>query len=164
MTPSRPILVATCGNELAGADGFGPSVAELLRRHLPSRVELLEMGTSPASLMDRLANHRELIIVDAVCAPNTAAGEVIEFDWCDPARPELVSERPVSTHGLSISQQLDLAGALGSLPPVVRVMGMTIPPNTRLGDALPQQSILAAREIVRRIECHAATSQIPSQC
>lgn len=157
MPPPLPILVATCGNDWAGEDGFGPVVARLLHQRLLPGVELLDLGINPTRLVDYLPGRRELIIVDAMTAAGRLpAWEVVEFDWSDPARPALISERPVSTHGLSIPQQLDLAGTLGLLPPVVRVMGLVVPGATDLGDAVSNQTIQAAREVVRRIEQRAS--------
>jgi len=126
MAEIKPILVACCGNPLAGDDAFGHLVAMRLLRDPPPGCEILDLATNPASLLDHLEGRRVLIIVDAAEPGHGEAGELFECDWRDPNRPAFINQSDLSTHGLSITQQLELAQSLGVLPEVVRIIAMTI--------------------------------------
>lgn len=126
MSAPGPILIATCGNGLAGDDAFGPLMARALCEHDLPGAEIVELGMNPTALLDRLAGGcGALILIDAAEARDLPPGRLIEFDWNAPGRPALRVERSVSTHGLSVAGQLDLALGLGLLPPVVRIIAVT---------------------------------------
>jgi coenzyme F420 hydrogenase subunit delta len=65
-------LVLGCGNVLFGDDGFGPAVADALRRRpdLPQSMQVVDAGTSARQLLFDLTlspvRPRRLIVVDAV--------------------------------------------------------------------------------------------------
>lgn len=143
---SPAILVATCGNVMAADDAFGPSVAREFRREELPGVEVIDLDIRPAALLDYLDGRTGLIIVDAAYAPGLQAGRVIDTDWFSPERPALVNDDALSSHGLSIAVQLDLAQRLGILPRRVRLIAATIAP-ARVGqpasDRLPGLVICA---------------------
>lgn len=119
-----PILVAVLGNELAGEDAIGPWVGwELARRELPD-VETLDAATDPSRLLQSLRGRRMLVIVDAVASEDTACGQTIDCAWSE-ASAALSRGARLSTHGLCVADQLRLAAALGDLPPVVWLVGVT---------------------------------------
>lgn len=121
-----PILVASCGNVMAADDGFGPLVVEALQqRNLPG-VQAINLDIRPAALLDYLADRKALILVDAALCPDCRAGQLLDMDWHDPARPPLVDDDALSTHGLSITNQLQLAARLGLAPGTVRLIAATI--------------------------------------
>jgi hydrogenase maturation protease len=121
-----PILVASCGNVMAADDGFGPSVvAALQQRNLPG-VQAINLDIRPAALLDYLADRKALILVDAALCPDCRAGQLLDMDWYDPQRPPLVDDDALSTHGLSITNQLQLAARLNLAPKTVRLIAATI--------------------------------------
>lgn len=122
----KPILIVTFGNPDAGGDGFGEAVAEGLRCEPVPGITVAKLGTRTAGLLDRLHGYAALIIVDAVCCPDEKPGILIDMDWFDAVRPILKSEEVLSTHGISIGQQIDLAQSLDMLPSVVRLVGVNI--------------------------------------
>lgn len=128
------LLVAACGNLMASDDAFGPLVAgELRGREVPG-VEVVDLDIRPAALLDHLAGRTGLILVDAMFVPDTVPGRVLDMDWFGSAPPELANDDTMSTHGLSIAMQLDMAERLGMLPPFVRLIGVSIdrtPPGRR---------------------------------
>lgn len=126
MATPDPILIACCGNPIMGDDAFGPLVASELRRRPAAGVEVLELAAKPASLLDHLPQRSAMLIVDAAVAPGRPLGDLIEMDWDSPRRPALVSERSISTHGISIADQIVLARATGLLPAVVRLFAVSI--------------------------------------
>lgn len=126
-TRSPSILVLTCGNPLAGDDALGPAVArQLAPQQTGLRIDVVEADSAPGVLLDSLAGRDAVIVVDAVSIPGSAPGRIVDVDWFAPDRPKLLSQRPLSTHGWCIAQELDLARSLGLLPPHVRLLGATI--------------------------------------
>ncbi len=149
------ILVACCGNPLAGDDAFGHLVALELGKEPPPKAEIIDLAMNPASLLDHLEGRRVLVVVDAAQVPGSAAGELIECDWRDPNRPGLVSDSTVSTHGFSVADQIVLANRIGLLPEVVRIVALTIESAQALNeptDRARQQAIRAAA-LIRQMSC-----------
>jgi hydrogenase maturation protease len=126
-TPAlHPILIAACGNTLAGDDAFGPLVArELAQKPLPG-VEVIDLGMRPAGLIDHLTARRAVILVDAALCPGAAPGGLLDMDFFASGRPTLCADRITSTHALSLAGQLELARALGMLPPIVRLVALVV--------------------------------------
>jgi hydrogenase maturation protease len=126
LTPA--CLIACCGRPTAGDDALGPLVARMLRAEgLPPGVELVDVGASPAKLLDHLGNRTALIVVDAMAIAGHTAGELIDCSWEDARHAVFGCDAPTSsTHGLGLAHQLALAEALGLLPRSVRLIGLTI--------------------------------------
>ena len=141
MTPPSPILVATCGNPFAAADAFGPLVAQALRDNPIPSVDVIDLGMRPAALLDHLHQRRALILVDAATGSGLPAGELFECDWDSPNRPQLVSQTPLSSHAIPLTDQLELARRLAILPPCVHLLVIEIG-STPLHLAAPPKSIL----------------------
>jgi hydrogenase maturation protease len=121
---TAPILLVTCGNSLAGDDAFGPRLADLLARAPIAGLDAVDLGMRPDRLFDHLVGRDALIVVDAALCPDLPAGHVIECDW--QARPTLAEERAVSSHGISLTTQIELAGKLGLLPSTVWLIAVNI--------------------------------------
>ena len=117
-----PILVAAYGNEMAADDSFGPLVAEAVRAMAPSGVEVVSLGMKPASLLDHLAGRSAVCVVDAARCDGVPVGTLIDADFFDADRPPLVHDRSLSTHGLAVADELELARRLGMCPPDVRLV------------------------------------------
>jgi hydrogenase maturation protease len=122
-----PLLVASFGNKLAGDDAFGGLVGDrVLAMDLPG-VELANVGMQPFGLVHRLEGGRQgLVIVDASLAtPAVPAGHLLDIDFFAPHEVPLVHDIALSTHGLSIADELELAKQLDILPPRVRLVTAT---------------------------------------
>ena len=143
MADVAPVLVAACGNAMAGDDAFGPAVAAALRRESPAHCQVIDLGMAPTALLDHLPGRAALIIVDAAQAPD-AGDDLMEFDWDSPARPALVRQEQLSTHGLSIAAQIELARAMGLLPEVVKLIAAPV------GEAQLGRPMDAAARLVER--------------
>lgn len=158
------ILVAACGNIMASDDAFGPLVARELRHRAPAGIEVTDLDIRPAALLDYLTGKDGLILVDAVHAPSLEIGELIDIDWFSPDRPALINDDTMSTHGLSLAMQLNLAKQLDLLPPRVRLIAVAIEPvsvGQPISDHLPR-SVIAAADLAS----HYATlwtSHLPEQ-
>jgi hydrogenase maturation protease len=126
LTPA--CLIACCGHPAAGDDALGPLVARMLRAEgLPPGIELVDLGSSPATLLDHLGNRTTLIVVDAMAIAGHTAGELIDCSWADARHALFACDAPTSsTHGFGVADQLALAETLGLLPRSVRLIGLTI--------------------------------------
>jgi hydrogenase maturation protease len=117
-----PILVAAYGNDMAADDSFGPLVAEAVRALALSGVEVVSLGMKPASLLDHLAGRSAVCVVDAARCDGLPVGTLIDADFFDADRPPLVHDGSLSTHGLSVADELELARRLGMCPQNVRLV------------------------------------------
>ena len=75
-------LVAALGNPQQGADGFGPAVADRLRRTraLPDTVDLVDAHTDLLAHLDRFADYDRVVLVDAVLDSGRAGVAVFDED------------------------------------------------------------------------------------
>jgi hydrogenase maturation protease len=138
--PPKPILVAACGNLLAGDDAFGPLVLHTLdalwSHDDPIRrdVEVLDLSIAPAALLDHLPGRFALVLVDAVHVSRDV-GDLIDVSCSDPAELPLLVESTCSSHGMGLDWQLKLAAELHLLPSHARLLALPITP-ARAGDRL----------------------------
>jgi hydrogenase maturation protease len=152
-----PVLVVCCGNPSAGDDALGPLVAEALRaERLPQGVELLELSEDPAGLCDRVDGRAALVIVDGIAGEDCRPGELIDLPWAEARHAlSLNSSGGPSTHALGPAQQVALAEQLGVLPPVVRLIGLTIA-QARVGQGLSD----AVRRRINALVAHVRTTAV----
>lgn len=133
-----PILIAACGNLMAGDDEFGPLVAQALQDMTGDQVpwiNIINLEMKPTALMDYLPGPRLLIVVDAAQSEAAEAGRLIDIDWFSPNRPPLVCDAILSCHGMSIADNIELARRLDVLPDQVHLVAVTIGP-TRIGGTM----------------------------
>jgi len=80
----KEILIAGCGNNLFGDDGFGPEVVDFLLSHytIPDNVCLLDVGTGIRKILFTLtlseARPKVIVVIDAV-DKGKKSGEVFEI-------------------------------------------------------------------------------------
>lgn len=148
----RPrVLVAACGNRMRGDDAFGPAVADALSGE--PGLEIVDLGMRPAALLDHLADHDTLVIVDAMRLPAARPGTLLVTGWDAPDRPPILHDDPLSSHGLCIGRQLELARSLGSLPERVLLVGVAIDspePGSPMSPSVRRRVAAAAGWIRRR--------------
>jgi hydrogenase maturation protease len=147
---ASPLLVATFGNEMAGDDAFGPMVARALRTMALHGVEVVDLGMTPAALLDYLADRTAVCIVDAAIDKRLPPGTLVEADFFGPNRPQLVHERALSSHGLSVAGQLAMASGLGPLPDEVRIVAVTLG-SAKLGRPVSKEVVRQVPSAARRI-------------
>jgi hydrogenase maturation protease len=140
-------LVVSCGNRFRGDDALGPFVAELLSSTPMTGLGVVDLGRRIDLLIDLLDDVELLIVVDALSSPSLAPGTIVEIDW--PTLREM--DGPFSsTHGLRLIEQLHFAHRLGILPPVVRVIGVTVV-QTEYEQPLSPLIRRRAGEVARRV-------------
>jgi hydrogenase maturation protease len=145
-----PILVAAYGNDMAADDALGPLVAEAVRAMALAGVEVVSLGMKPASLLDHLVGRRAVCVVDAARCDGMLVGTLIDADFFAADRPPLVHDASLSTHGLSVADELALARRLGLCPKVVRLVAVvagSVEVGRPAGDEVVRQVPAAARRI-----------------
>ncbi len=124
------VLVLGVGNEYRCDDAVGLLVARRLReRRLPG-VQVCEHDGEAASLMEAWRDARAVILVDAVAA-STEPGVIMRLDAHEQPIPRALFR--CSTHAFGVAEAIELARALGELPPrliVYGIVGLSWAPGT----------------------------------
>jgi hydrogenase maturation protease len=117
-------LVVGIGNPDRGDDGAGPAVVRCVAGLGLPGVEALTVGV-PLALVELLQDRPEcpaLVVVDAT-RPGPDPGRVRVLTLgADPLTG--LGPAPASSHGLGVTEALELARALSVLPPLVTVVGI----------------------------------------
>jgi hydrogenase maturation protease len=109
------------GNAFRSDDGVGLVVAERLRGRVPEGVEVTVCEQEASRVLDALEGADAAVIVDAV-ASGAEAGTLHRFDAA--AAPVPARAFGSSTHAFGVGEAIELARALGKLPPAVVVYGI----------------------------------------
>lgn len=113
-------LVIGIGNRLRGDDAAGPEVAaRVAELGVPGVAVVVE--DEPLALVEHLARHDEVVVVDAV-APRGDAGRVLV--WRVGSTPLERDVHPVGSHGLGVAEAVELARAIGPLPTRLTLVGV----------------------------------------
>lgn len=129
LAPSRRVLVAGVGNVLRGDDGFGPAVIDALMAagDLPQGVRAVEVGIGGINLVHELMDGYDvLVLVDAVDRSATPGSlYVLEVTVPDVAAIPALERWGIAAdmHEAVPGQALIMAGAVGALPPMIRMIG-----------------------------------------
>lgn len=140
-------LVIGIGNRERGDDGAGPFVVACLgQRRLPGITTLCLQG-DPAELLAAWEGQQQVVIVDA-CASGAAPGTVHCFNAATTPLPEGFGA--VSTHGFGLGAAVELARAMGCLPPMLTVYGIEAA-SFDAGAPLSQPVKAAAETLAQKI-------------
>jgi hydrogenase maturation protease len=115
------IVVVGVGNEYRCDDGAGLVVAERLRELAPPGVSVLTCPQEPSRLIDTIEGADAALVVDA-CSSGAEPGTLQRFDAADGEIPARAFRS--STHAFGVGEAIELARALGKLPPRVIVYGI----------------------------------------
>ncbi len=110
------------GNANCGDDAAGCLVAEALRGRDLSAVQILNASGEPADLLEKFPTDGVLIFVDAM-AEVAECGRIRKMDTSNDALP-IDAFSSYSTHGMGLPEAIEMARALGRLPPAVIVYGI----------------------------------------
>ncbi len=142
-------IVIGIGNPDRGDDAAGRILARLLRRQLPRDIEVIELAGEATALLARLDGAEAVYLVDA-CVSGAIPGTVRRFDLS--AEPLPCGIDALSTHGLALTEALELARSLRLLPArsiVYAVEGQCF----ELGAGLSPPVDAALAVIARRLRC-----------
>jgi hydrogenase maturation protease len=109
---SAPVVVIGVGNTMRADDAAGILVARRLRTR--PGVEIREQSGEATALIDALRGSAAALIVDA--ASGAEPGRLHRLDAAAEPLPQGLFG--VSTHGFGVAEGIELARALGALPPV----------------------------------------------
>ncbi|MDR7418641.1 MAG: hydrogenase maturation protease [Armatimonadota bacterium] len=154
------VLVIGVGNPNRGDDAAGLVAARLARARLAGTagVSVLECDGDPARLIDRWAGAHAVIVVDAVRS-GAERGRLHCLNAAARVLPTNI--RPASSHAFGVAEAIELARALGCLPPRLVVYGIEAG-SCALGSApspeVAAAAATAARRIVRAARRYARTA------
>jgi hydrogenase maturation protease len=143
----HPVLVVGVGNEYRGDDGVGVVVARLLREALNPTVTVLEETGDGLALMAAWKGADLVIVIDAV----DSGGQPGTVCRLDARLQQSVAAPPTcSTHAISLMEAIQLARALGELPPRLIVYGVQ-GKNFELGVGLSAEVAKAVPEVTKLV-------------
>ncbi len=158
----RNCIVLGIGNPDRGDDGAGRVVARILGNRLHENIEVVEHDGEATSLLARLQDAEAAFLVDA-CSSGAPPGTIRRFDAAVEPLPQAIFG--LSTHGFSVGEAVELARALGQLPPrciVYGIEGGSFAPGAALSPPVEMAVIdLAERlrseisENIKEIKAHA---------
>ena len=115
------MLVIGVGNPYRGDDGVGPAVARAVADLALESVTVLEHSSEGAGLLEMWEGRDMVILVDAVSSGGMP-GTVHRLDAC--ATPIPVGLFHHSSHAFGVAEAVELARAVGRLPPRLLVYGV----------------------------------------
>jgi hydrogenase maturation protease len=114
-------LIIGCGNQYRRDDAVGLIVARRLKERAPEHVRVLEETSDGAALIESWKDADTVILIDAV----HSGAEPGTFHRLDAHTQPIPTESfHCSTHAFSIAEAIELARALGQLPPRLVVYGV----------------------------------------
>jgi hydrogenase maturation protease len=116
----KRVLVGV-GNAYRSDDGAGLAVAERVRALAPDGVEVALCEQEVSRIMEAFEGAAAAVVVDAV-ASGGEPGQLHRFDAV--AAPVPARAFGSSTHAFGVGEAIELARALGKLPPAVVVIGI----------------------------------------
>jgi hydrogenase maturation protease len=143
------MIVIGIGNPDRGDDGAGRMAALRLRAILPPAVAVAECDGDVAGLVDLFDGFSNVILVDA-CASGAPAGKVHRLEVSEAPLPTAAFN--MSSHGFGLAEAIELARALGQLPPrcmVYAIEGETFETGAGLSGVVDRAIDRVVREIVR---------------
>ena len=114
-------LIIGLGNQYRRDDAVGLVVARYLKEQAPKDVRVLEASSEGASLMESWKDADAVILIDAVHS-GAEPGTLHRLDAHTQPMPSEFSH--CSTHAFSAAEAIELARALGQLPPRLVVYGV----------------------------------------
>ena len=106
-------MVVGIGNPARGDDAIGRIVARRVRVRAAADVRVVEHDGEATSLLDTMRGAERVWLIDAACS-GAPPGTIHRIDCADGLA---LPPGPVSSHGFGVAAAIELARALGTLPP-----------------------------------------------
>ncbi len=127
-----------------GDDGVGVRVVEeLMKRRLPSNVDVLEGGTASFQLANFFTSYDAVIVVDAVRF-GKKPGRIYRLSLDEAAR-----RKATSIHDIDVFTAAKVLGSVFKLPPII-VVGVEVK-EVREGCGLSPEVAIAVKKVVKKI-------------
>jgi hydrogenase maturation protease len=120
-TSKARVVVIGVGNLYRRDDAAGLVVARRVRQEAPAHATVLEHEGEPTALLEAWKDFHAVVLIDAVFS-GTEAGTIHRLDAQAGAIPQELFR--YSTHAVSVAEAIELARALGRLPPKLVVYGI----------------------------------------
>jgi hydrogenase maturation protease len=140
-------LVIGVGNLYRHDDAVGLIVARALREKDPDHVEILEMSSEGAALIEAWQGRERVILIDAVHS-GAEPGTIFRFEAHHQPIPTKFFH--CSTHAFSVAEAIELARSLGQLPKSLIVYGIE-GKNFEAGEGLSPEVEHAASQVLDKI-------------
>lgn len=114
MNVTQQNLVIGIGNVYRGDDAVGCLIARALQKKNDSTVRVIEHDGEPVSLMDAWKGAKQVFLIDAISS-GSPMGTVLRMDLVRQPLPNHLLQ--CSTHSFGLSEAVELARAMGTLPP-----------------------------------------------
>jgi hydrogenase maturation protease len=144
-------VVLGVGNCDRGDDAAGPAVARALRGRLPAGVAVIEGSGEATALIAHMEGADDAFLIDA-CVSGARPGTVHRVDASAAPVPERLAG--LTTHGFGVAAAVELARALGQLPPrciVYAIEGAAFETGAPLSPAAADGVSEAARRLCAEI-------------
>jgi hydrogenase maturation protease len=115
------VVVIGVGNLYRRDDAAGIVVARHLRQEAPGHVTVMELEGEPTALLEAWKEAHAVVLIDAVFS-GAEAGTLHRLDAQAGAIPRELFR--YSTHAVTVAEAIELARALGRLPPKLVVYGI----------------------------------------
>jgi len=119
--PTARVVVIGVGNLYRRDDAAGLLVAQRLRHKAPGHVTVIEQVGELTALLETWKDAHIVVLIDAVLS-GADAGTIHRLDAQAGAIPQEIFR--YSTHAVSVAEAVELARALGQLPPKLVVYGI----------------------------------------
>jgi hydrogenase maturation protease len=142
-------MVIGIGNIFRGDDAAGLEAARRLRDLQLPGVQILELDGDITTLGESWQGAAKVIVVDAATS-RSEAGTIYRFTAHAEPLPRKLFATCCSCHAFGLAQQIEVARAVGQLPPCLIVYGIEGKDFT-LGATLSPEVAAAVPEVIRRV-------------
>jgi hydrogenase maturation protease len=140
------VLVAGIGNLFLGDDAFGVEVLRRLsQRPLPEGVRAIDFGIRGVDLTYALLESWDAVVFVDATKRGGEPGTLYLIE------PQASGSPSIAAHAMDPARVISLAGEMGKLPPVLRVLGCE-PAGTEEGIGLSPAVEAAVEPAIARIE------------
>jgi hydrogenase maturation protease len=141
-------LIIGVGNSARGDDAAGIAAAEeISKRNIPG-VKIAVCGGEAGELLELWKGFDKVILIDAVSGGKNS-GTIIRIDASMETVPAEIFTG-ISTHNFGVGEAVELARALGELPPKVIIYGIT-GKNYEIGDEIDGKTALGIEMAAQKI-------------
>ena len=147
MSATEPVLVIGVGNRMRGDDGAGPAVLDRLGEMQMADVEMIEVATDCAGLIDMWRGRADVIVVDATQS-GAEPGEIVTIDaLAQPIERDLFIH---TSHVFGVAEAVETARMIDALPGRLTVYGIE-GAAFGLGDGLTPSVAESAKRVAAMI-------------
>ncbi|HET6947234.1 MAG TPA: hydrogenase maturation protease [bacterium] len=155
----KRVVVVGVGNAYRRDDAAGLAVVRRLREAVPPGTVVVEAEADPMLILEHCAGAEAAVVIDAVSSGGRP-GTVYRLDAGGAPLPERLFGT-TSTHAFSVGEVVELARALGTLPPRVTVFGIE-GRAFEAGEGLSPEVAAAVERVAAEITAEAAMAVGPT--